>query len=51
MSKYESYTPDRLEEHFASYLIDSWSYSKVSCFARNEKSFEKQYIYLEPDRR
>ena len=51
MSKYESYTPDQLEEHFSSYLIDSWSYSKVSCFARNEKSFEKQYIYLEPDRR
>lgn len=51
MSRYESYTPDQLEEHFASYLIDSWSYSKVSCFARNEKSFEKQYIYLEPDRR
>ena len=48
---YESYTPDRLEEHFANYLTDSWSYSKVSCFARNEKSFEKQYIYLEPDRR
>lgn len=51
MSKYESYTPDQLEEHFSSYLIDSWSYSKVSCFARNEKAFEKQYIYLEPDRR
>ena len=51
MSRYESYTPDRLEEHFANYLTDSWSYSKVSCFARNEKSFEKQYIYLEPDRR
>ena len=51
MSRYESYTPDKLEEHFANYLTDSWSYSKVSCFARNEKSFEKQYIYLEPDRR
>ena len=51
MSRYESYTPDRLEEHFANYLTDFWSYSKVSCFARNEKSFEKQYIYLEPDRR
>lgn len=51
MSRYESYTPDQLEEHFSSYLIDSWSYSKVSCFARNEKSFEKQYIYLEPDKR
>ena len=51
MSRYESYTPDQLEEHFSSYLIDSWSYSKVSCFSRNEKAFEKQYIYLEPDRR
>ena len=51
MSKYETYTADQLEEHFSSYLIDSWSYSKVSCFARNEKSFEKQYIYLEPDKR
>ena len=51
MSKYETYTADQLEEHFSSYLIDSWSYSKVSCFARNEKAFEKQYIYLEPDKR
>ena len=23
----------------------------MSCFSRNEKAFEKQYIYLEPDRR
>ena len=50
-SRYETYTPDRLEKHLSGYLIDSWSYSKVSCFARNEKSFEKQYIYMEPDRR
>lgn len=51
MSKYETYTADQLEKCSSSYLIDSWSYSKVSCFARNEKSFEKQYIYLEPDKR
>lgn len=51
MSKYESYTADQLEEHFSFYLTDSWSYSKVNCFARNEKAFEKQYIYMEPDRR
>ena len=51
MSRYETYTPEQQEEHFANYLIDSWSYSKVNCFSRNEKSFEKQYIYLEPDRR
>ena len=50
-SKYETYTPEQLEEHFSNYLMDSWSYSKVSCFARNEKAFEKQYIYMEPDRR
>ncbi|MBO8467187.1 MAG: PD-(D/E)XK nuclease family protein [Bacteroidetes bacterium] len=50
-SKYETYTPEQLEEHFSNYLMDSWSYSKVSCFARNEKAFEKHYIYMEPDRR
>ena len=27
------------------YLIDSWSYSGVSTFSRNEKAFEMQYIY------
>lgn len=31
--------------------MDSWSYSKVSCFARNEKAFEKEYIYGEKGRR
>lgn len=50
-SKYESYTQDQLEEHLSNYLMDSWSYSKVSCFVRNEKAFEKQYIYMETDRR
>jgi len=51
MNKYSQYTPERLEEHFSNFLIDSWSYSKVSCFARNEKDFERTYIYCEPDRR
>lgn len=44
-SKYESYSNDELEEHFSNYLIDSWSFSKVSSFARNEKAFEMSYIY------
>lgn len=44
-SKYLSYGPDQLEEHFSQFLIDSWSYSKVSCFSRNEKAFEMQYIF------
>lgn len=51
MSKYESYSKDQLEEHFSNFLIDSWSYSKVSCFARNEKDFERRYIYREPSRK
>lgn len=40
-----------MEEHLAFYLLDSWSYSKVSCFARNEKAFEKEYIYCEKGHR
>lgn len=27
------------------FLIDSWSYSKVTTFARNEKAFEMSYIF------
>jgi len=45
MNKYEKYTQDQLEELFSNYLMDSWSYSKVSSFARNEKAFEMNYIY------
>lgn len=45
MSKYETYSPDQLEELFSNYLIDSWSYSKVQTFARNEKAFEMIYLY------
>jgi S-DNA-T family DNA segregation ATPase FtsK/SpoIIIE len=42
---YKSYTPEQLEELFSNFLVDSWSYSKVSSFARNEKAFEMQYIF------
>lgn len=38
-------------EHLSYYLLDSWSYSKVACFARNEKAFEKEYIYCERGQR
>lgn len=51
MSKYESYTREQLEELFSSFLIDSWSFSKVACFARNEKDFERIYIYGEKGKR
>ena len=51
MNKYNGYTPDELQNMLSGYLIESWSYSKVNTFARNEKQFEKSYVYLEPDKR
>lgn len=44
-SIYKSYSMDQLQELFSNFLIESWSYSKVSSFARNEKAFEMQSIY------
>jgi len=43
--------PDVAEEHFSNYLIDSWSYSKVSTFARNEKHFEMESVYCMPSKK
>lgn len=45
MSVYRNYTPEQYEEHFSNFLINSWSYSKVSAFARNQLAFEMQYIF------
>lgn len=45
MSIYKQYSPDQLEELQSQFLIDSWSYSKVTSFARNEKAFEMSYIF------
>ena len=50
MSKYKSYTDEQMKDHLSNYLVDSWSYSKVSTFARNEKEFEMRYIYEEPSK-
>lgn len=44
-SIYKSYQPDQLQELFSQFLVDSWSYSKVTSFARNEKAFEMNYIF------
>ncbi|MDB5200539.1 MAG: FtsK/SpoIIIE family protein [Chitinophagaceae bacterium] len=44
-SIYKGYDLDSLEELFSQFLIDSWSYSKLSSFARNEKAFEMNYIF------
>lgn len=50
-NKYAHLSNEELEEHFSQFLIDSWSYSAVATFARNEKEFERRYIYREPSRR
>lgn len=46
--KYRDMTPEKLEEVLSNFLIDSWSFSKVSTFARNEKAFEMSYVYNMP---
>lgn len=51
MNKYSLMTPDELENHFSSFFIDSWSYSRVAQFARNEKEFERTAIHREESRR
>lgn len=51
INKYSLLTGDQREEHFSRFLIDSWSYSGVATFARNEKEFERRYIYREPSRK
>lgn len=44
-SIYTTYTPDQLDSHFSNFLVNRWSYSSVTTFARNEKLYEMQYIY------
>lgn len=45
MNLYKQYSPEELENLFSNYLISSWSYSKVTSFARHEKAFEMNYIF------
>jgi len=46
-SIYKTYNPEQTEELLSNFLIDSWSFSRVSTFARNEKEFEMRYLYNE----
>lgn len=46
--KYRNLSTEEYEELFSNYFLDSWSFSKVDSFARNEKAFEMTYIYREP---
>ncbi len=50
-NKYSLLSGDALEEHLSNFLVNTWSYSCVATFARNEKEFERRYIYREPSRR
>ena len=45
ISAYKNYTDLQVEELLSNYLIDSWSYSRVATFARQEKEFEMRYLY------
>lgn len=45
ISEYKDYDIDQVEELLSNFLIDSWSFSRVSTFARNEKEFEMRYLY------
>lgn len=45
MSIYATYTDEQIEKLNENFLVDSWSYSKLSQFSRNEKAFEMSYIY------
>lgn len=49
--QYRGLPKDKMEELLSNFLIESWSYSKVSSFARNEKAFEMIYIYRKETRR
>jgi hypothetical protein len=51
MSEYRLMNPEQLEELLSNYLVESWSYSKVSSFARNEKAFEMTSIFGVASRR
>ena len=51
MNVFKGYNNDQLEDLFSNYLIDSWSYSKLASFSRNEKAFERSYIYNIKDTR
>lgn len=51
VNKYSLLGTEALDEHFSNFLIDFWSYSSIATFARNEKEFERRYIYREPSRR
>lgn len=45
MTKYDQMSPDELENHLSNFLMPHWSVSAARTFVRNEKAFERQYIF------
>jgi len=45
--EYSNLSSSEYDELYSNFLVNSWSYSKVMSFARNEKAFEMNYIYNE----
>jgi len=45
MSKYIAFSKEEIDNLLSQFLVTSWSYSKVSTFARNQKAFEYEYVY------
>lgn len=45
MNQYKLLEPEQQEELLSNFLVSSWSYSKVTAFARHQKAFEMQYIF------
>lgn len=43
--QYRDLEPEQQESLLSNFLVNSWSYSKVSSFARNQLAFEMQYIF------
>lgn len=45
MSIYNTYSPEQIENHLSQFLVNSWSYSAVGTFSRNQKAYEMQSVY------
>jgi len=45
MSIYSTYSPEQIENHLSQFLVNSWSYSAVGTFSRNQKAYEMQSVY------
>jgi len=45
MSIYSTYSQEQIENHLSQFLVNSWSYSAVSTFSRNQKAYEMQSVY------